>query len=369
MSLRNRELLNLLGVGIVTGLGFASVFIAQQSVISTASLSYLAFFLGLYVAAHLVVRAVLPYADPYVMPIVALLTGIGLTMIYRVDPDLALRQGLWLVVGVAVFSACAILIRDYRVLDGVKYILGLAAIVLLVLPAVPGLGSTINGAALWVELGPDRLPAGRAGEGALRRLPRRLPPRSPGAPRPAGSGRFGLPSLKHAGPLLVIWGGAMLVLFQTNDLGGGLLYFSVFLPMLYMATGRFAFVAVGSVLFALGAYGLYHVVPHVEERVSIWLHPWSDPFGRRLSAGPVDLRDLRRRALRHRARQGRPAHAGGQPVHPVPETDFIYAGIAQELGLAGAAAVDPPLRRCSSTAASGSRCSRTTGSPSCSPPA
>ena len=338
MSLRNRELVNLLGVGIVTGLGFASVFIAQQAVISTASLSYLAFFLGLYVAAHLVVRAVLPYADPYVLPIVALLTGIGLTMIYRVDPDLALRQGLWLIVGVAVFSVCAILIRDYRVLDGVKYILGLAAILLLVLPAVPGLGSTINGAALWVELGPIAFQPGELAKvlfvvflaGYLRDRRELLA---------GGLGRFGLPSLKHAGPLLVIWGGAMLVLFQTNDLGGGLLYFSVFLTMLYMATGRWAFVAVGSVLFALGAYGLYHVVPHVEERVSIWLHPWSDPFGSgyqlvqsiyAISSGGLFGTGLGKGVL---------LTSEGNPYIPFLQTDFIYAGIAQELGLAGAAAV------------------------------
>jgi cell division protein FtsW (lipid II flippase) len=338
VSLRNRELVNLLGVGIVTGLGFASVFIAQQAVISTESLSYLAFFLGLYVAAHLVVRAVLPYADPYVLPIVALLTGIGLTMIYRVDPDLALRQGLWLIVGVGLFSVCAILIRDYRVLDGVKYILGLAAIFLLVLPAVPGLGSTINGAALWVELGPIAFQPGELAKvlfvvflaGYLRDRRELLA---------GGLGRFGLPSLKHAGPLLVIWGGAMLVLFQTNDLGGGLLYFSVFLTMLYMATGRWAFVAVGSVLFALGAYGLYHVVPHVEERVSIWLHPWSDPFGSgyqlvqsiyAISSGGLFGTGLGKGVL---------LTPEGNPYIPFLQTDFIYAGIAQELGLAGAAAV------------------------------
>jgi cell division protein FtsW (lipid II flippase) len=139
--------------------------------------------------------------------------------------------------------------------------------------------------------------------------------------------------------LLVIWGGAMLVLFQTNDLGGGLLYFSVFLTMLYMATGRWAFVAVGSVLFALGAYGLYHVVPHVEERVSIWLHPWSDPFGSgyqlvqsiyAISSGGLFGTGLGKGVL---------LTPEGNPYIPFLQTDFIYAGIAQELGLAGAAAV------------------------------
>jgi cell division protein FtsW (lipid II flippase) len=338
VSLRNRELLNLVGVGILTGLGFASVFIAQQAVISTASLSYLAFFLGLYLAVHVVCRVFLPYADPYVMPLVALLTGIGLTMIYRVDPDLALRQGLWLVIGVGVFSACAILIRDYRVLDEVKYILGIAAIVLLILPAIPGLGTTINGASLWVELGPVAFQPGELAKvlfvvflaGYLRDRRELLS---------SGLGRIGLPPLRHAGPLLVIWGGAMLVLFQTNDIGGGLLYFSVFLAMLYMATGRWAYVLIGSGLFALGAWGLYHVVPHVQDRVTIWLHPWSDPFGDgyqlvqsiyAISGGGLFGAGLGRGVL---------LTPEGNTYIPYLETDFIYAGIAQELGLAGGAAV------------------------------
>jgi cell division protein FtsW (lipid II flippase) len=338
VSLRNRELLNLIGVGILTGLGFASVFIAQKAVISTQSLSYLAFFLGLYLVVHVVARAVLPQADPYVMPLVALLTGIGLTMIYRVDPDLALRQGLWLVIGVAVFAVCAILIRDYRALDGVKYILGVGTIVLLVLPAIPGLGTTINGASLWVELGPVAFQPGELAKvffvvflaGYLRDHREVLR---------SGMGRFGIPPLRHAGPLLVIWGGAMLVLFQTNDIGGGLLYFSVFLAMLYMATGRVAYVLIGSALFALGAYGLYHVVPHVEDRVSIWLHPWSDPFGDgyqlvqsiyAISGGGLFGTGLGRGVL---------LTPEGNTYIPFLETDFIYAGIAQELGLAGGAAV------------------------------
>jgi cell division protein FtsW (lipid II flippase) len=338
MSLRNRELLQLAAVGILTGLGFTSVFVARQDVISTASLSYLAFFLALYLAGHVVTRAVLPYADPYLMPLVALLTGIGLTMIYRVDPELALRQGLWLVVGLGVFAACAILIRDYRVLDSVKYTLAVVAIVLLVLPALPGLGATINGASLWVRIGPVAFQPGEIAKvllviflaGYLRDRREVLA---------SGLGRWGLPSLKHAGPLLLIWGGAMLVLFQTNDLGGALLYFAVFLAMLYMATGRWPFVAIGTALFALGAYGLYHVVPRVEDRVAIWLDPWSDPLGDgyqlvqsiyAISGGGLFGEGLGRGVL---------VAPGGDTYIPYLETDFIYSAIAQELGLAGGAAV------------------------------
>ena len=181
-------------------------------------------------------------------------------MIYRIDPDLALRQGLWIVVGLAVFAACALFIRDYRALDGVKYIArAVARSSCSSCRRVPRLGATINGASLWVRVGPIAFQPGELAKvllvvflaGYLRDRREVLA---------SGLGRFGLPSLKHAGPLLLIWGGAMLVLFQTNDLGGGLLYFAVFLAMLYVATGRWAYVAVGIALFALGAVGLYHVV-------------------------------------------------------------------------------------------------------------
>jgi cell division protein FtsW (lipid II flippase) len=338
MSLRNRELLHLVLVGAVTGLGFASVYIAGQSVVSTASLTYLAFFLGLYLAAHLVTRFVLPFADPYLLPVGALLTGIGLTLIYRIDPELAFRQGLWLAVGIGVFAVCAVLVRDYRALDGVKWILGTCAVLLLVLPALPGIGRTINGSSLWIELGPLTFQPGEVAK-VLMVVFRAGYRRDNREALSGGLGRFGLPSLKHFGPLLVIWGGAMLVLFQTNDLGGGLLYFSVFLAMLYLATARWAYVLVGSLLFAAGAYGVYQVVPRVQGRVDIWLHPWQDPFGDgyqlvqsiyAISSGGVFGSGLGRGVL---------AGEGGSTYIPFLETDFIFSAIAQELGLAGATAV------------------------------
>ena len=278
MSLRTRELFNLLLVGLLTAAGFASVYIARQDVVSTGSLSYAAFFVALFVVAHVLLRMRLPYADPYLLPLGGLLCAIGLTEIYRIDPDLAFRQGLWVVVGVAVFAVLVLFMRDYRALDNVKYVLGLSAIALLVLPALPGIGRTINGATLWVDIGPLVFQPGELAKvmiviflaGYLRDNREML---SFGV----GSGR--LPSPKHLGPLLLIWGGAMLVLFQTRDLGGALLYFAIFLVMLYTATARWSFVAVGLGLFLLGAFALYQVIPHVQDRVDGWLDPWSDPQG------------------------------------------------------------------------------------------
>ena len=342
LTLRNRELVNLLLVGLLTAAGFTAVYIARQDVVSAGSLSYAAFFLAVFVAAHVILRFALPNADPFLLPVGGLLTAVGLTMIYRIDPDLALRQGLWVVVGLAAFALLVVFLRDYRLLDRYKYILGLTAIFLLALPAVPGLGRTINGANLWVGVGGLVFQPGEFAKvllviflaGYLRDNREMLS---------MGTGRFGMPSLKHFGPLLVIWGGAMLVLFQTNDLGGGLLYFSIFLAMLWVATARWQYVVVGLGLFAAGAYALYHVTPHVRERVSIWLDcSWTFSSAcpvydqgyqlaqsiYAISGGGFFGQGLGRGVL---------LTAEGNTYIPYLETDFIYAGIAQELGLAGAA--------------------------------
>ncbi len=340
MSVRNRELLNLVVVGLLTVSGFAAVFLASQEApeFSTTSLSYAGFFLLLFVTAHFAVRLALPLADPYLLPIAGLLTATGLTMIYRIEPDLAFRQGWWVVVGVAGFGALVLLLRDHRALDGIKYTLGIAAIALLALPAVPGLGATVNGATLWVRLGPISFQPGEFAKvlivvflaGYLRDNREMLS---------MGYGRVGVPSPKHFGPLLLIWGGAMLVLFQTNDLGGGLLLFSIFLAMLYVATGRWPYVAVGTGLFLAGAYGLYHLKPHIAGRISIWLDPWADPYDAgfqlvqsiyAVAGGGLFGVGLGRGVL---------VTPEGETYIPFLETDFIYSAIAQELGLAGAAAV------------------------------
>src|SRR4029450_5253091 len=149
VTYRNRELANPVVVGILTALGFASVYIARQDIVSTASLSYAGFFFALYLAAHLVARLTVPYADPYLLPMAGLLTGIGLTEIYRLNPTDASRQGLWIVVALTAFALTLFLLQhDYRRLESYKYLFGLGAIALLILPALPVLGTSVNGARL-----------------------------------------------------------------------------------------------------------------------------------------------------------------------------------------------------------------------------
>ncbi len=346
MSLRNRELVNLVVVGVMTAIGFASVYIARQAVVSTASLSYAGFFFALYLAAHLVCRLTVPYADPYLLPMAALLTAIGVTEIYRLDPTDAFRQSLWIVVALGALVVTLFLLRhDYRHLESYKYLFGIGAIALLVLPAFPVIGQSVNGARLWVHFGSLQFQPGELAKvflivflaGYLREKREVL---AQGRP-------------KDFGPLLVIWGCAMLVLVETNDLGSALLYFGIFLAMLYVATGRALFVAIGGALFVAGAYGVYHLVPHVRDRVTIWLHPWTDhPVFCALNGKELPRQDCASyqlvKSLYSLAHgnwfgtglgQGTFKTTGGHDLIPSLNTDFIYSALAQELGLVGAAAL------------------------------
>ncbi len=332
ISLRARELVNLLVVGVLTSLGFASVYIARQSQVSTESLSYAGFFIALYLAAHVVARIAVPYADPYLLPIASLLTAIGLTEIYRLNPDDAFRQGRWVAIGVALFSGTLLVLRrDYRRLENYRYLFGLGAIGLLMLPAFPVIGRTVNGARLWIGYGSLQFQPGELAKlalivflaGYLREKREVL-----------AQGR-----IKDYGPLLAIWGGAMLVLVQTNDLGSALLYFGVFLGMLYVATARLVLAGAGMALFVAGAAALYQVIPRVQDRVSVWLDPWSEAHG----DGYQPLQSLYSIANGGFGGtgfgKGTFTGTGGDPLIPDLKTDFIYSALAQELGLIGAAAL------------------------------
>jgi cell division protein FtsW (lipid II flippase) len=346
LTYRNRELFYLGVVGLLTGIGFASVYIARQAVVSWGSLGYALFFFALYLTAHLVARMTVPNADPYLLPMAGLLTAVGVTEIYRLGPSDAFKQGLWIVIGVALFSLTLFkLRRDYRVLEQVKYIFGISAIALLFLPRVPGLGTTVNGARLWVHVGAFTFQPGELAKiclivflAAYLREKREV----------LAQGRA-----KDVGPLLVIWGGTMLVLASSNDLGSALLYFGIFLSMLYIATARLSFMLVGVVLFVIGGVGAYEKIGHVHERVTIWLHPWTTQKVFCPSTGGLALRqDCESYQLVKSLYsignggfggaglgKGTFTSADGHALIPYLNTDFIYSALAQELGLIGAAAL------------------------------
>jgi cell division protein FtsW (lipid II flippase) len=287
-----------------------------------------------------------PLADPYLLPITGLLTAIGLTEIYRLGPSNAFKQGLWIVIGVAAFAGTLVAFRrDYRVLENYKYLFGLAAVALLFMPLLPGIGETINGARLWVHAGPLQIQPGEFGKislivflAAYLREKREV----------LAQGR-----LKDWGPLLLIWGAAMLLLFATDDLGSALLYYGIFLGLLYAATARLSFVTVALGLFLAGSAAVYEGTPHVRERVTNWLHPWTTQKVYCPLSGTSTLRQectsyqevQSLYSIAHGGYGGTGLGSGtftnvqGHQLIPYLNTDFIYSALAQELGLAGAAAI------------------------------
>ena len=345
MSTRTRELVNLLCASVVASTAFASAWIAGAGTVTAGWAVWALVLTGLYLVAHLVVRRTAPFADPTLLPLTALLTAVGLTVIYRLDPVQARKQLVWVAIGVAVLTVVLYWLRwDYRNLERYKYLFGISGVALLLLPSAPGVGERINGVRLWVQVGPLQFQPGEVAKilmivflAAYLRDKRES----------LAQGR-----LKDVGPLLVIWGASMLVLVQTSDLGSALLSFGIFLAMLYAATGRALYVGVGLALFAAGSAALYNALPRVEQRVTVWRHPWTDEKVA-CATGGFDYRQYCDsyqlvKSLYSIANggfggtglgQGTFRTIDGAPLIPYLNTDFVYSAIAQELGLIGAAAV------------------------------
>jgi len=344
VSERNRELLGLIPASLLVTAGFTAVFIERQDLVTDVSLTYGAIFLGLCLAVHIFLRLTLPHADPYLFPLVALLASFGLVMIYRIDVELAREQAQWFVVGIALFALTILFLRDYRVLERYRYLIALASIGLLMLPRVPGLGGGgIGGAYLGVQVGPINFqPAEFAKIGIVVFVASYLRDTRQvlvmGARRILG---VTLPPLKHFGPLLVIWGAAMFMLLVIQDLGTALMFFGGFLAVLYVATNRASFVAVGLMLFAAGAWVVGTQVPRVQDRVEIWRHPFDPELvnGRAYQIAQSLFAQADGGLLGQGFGQSQLSGPGGGTLLPVPHTDLIYSVITNELGLVGGCGV------------------------------
>jgi cell division protein FtsW (lipid II flippase) len=337
---RWRELLNLTFVGVLTAIGFLSVYTARQQQIQSTSLVYAGFFLALFVLAHLGVRAGLPQADPWLLPLAALLSALGLVEIYRLDPVLARDQSVWIVIGLVGFLALIFLLRDHRRLEDYKYLLAVSAVGLLGVTMVAG--TTVNGAKLWLRFGGVQVQPGEfaklllvvflAGYLREKREVLAFPTR-----RVLG---LGIPAARHFGPLVLMAGASLGVLAIMNDLGTALLLFGIFLAMLYVATGRHAYTVLGLGVFVAGSWAVYRATAHVQERFAVWLDPWKTPRtgGYQVIQSIESIADggvFGTGLGKSLQLVGRPAH----PVIPAAQTDGIYAVWSNETGLAGAAAL------------------------------
>ena len=340
MSARNRELFGLIPAALLVTAGFAGVFIQRQNVLSNVSLTYGAIFLGLCVAAHILIRLTLPHADPYMFPLVALLASFGIVMVYRISATDARQQAQWFVLGLILFGVTIVAFRDYRKLEQYRYVIVLVSLGLLLLPRVPGIGDQVNGAYLEIKLpgGLTFQPTEFSKVGLVVFLASYLRDTRQvmvmGARRVLG---VTLPPLKHFGPVLVIWGVAMVTLVLLSDIGSSLMFYGALLSMLYVATGRLSFVVIGLLAFGLGAWFLGTHIPHVHARFEDWQHPFNPRlYGAQGGSFQVANGNFAMAA------GGLFGQGWGQailPLIPFPQTDMIYAVITNELGLFGATAV------------------------------
>jgi cell division protein FtsW (lipid II flippase) len=352
MRPRNRELLGLIPASLLLTAGFAAVFIQHSnalSKLSNVSLTYGAIFLGLCLAGHLVIRFTLPHADPYLFPLTAALASCGIVMVYRIDPTAARRQAIWFVIGLILFAATIIFLRDYRKLERYRYTIGAGSIVLLILPRLPGIGEQANGAYLGVHLPGLGVfqPAEFAKIGLVIFLASYL--RDTRQVMVMGARRFlgvTLPPIKHFGPLLVMWGLAMLIMVLLHDVGSSLMFYGSLVAVLYVATGRASFAVVGLVAFAIGAWYMGTHVAHIHDRVEAWLHPFDPHLYNKIGGSLQIANSMFAQAAGGLFGQGFgqailliPGYSTPHYLLPAPDTDMIYAVLTNEIGLFGACAV------------------------------
>ncbi len=346
MRARNWELFGLIPAALLLSAGFAAIYIQQSNRLTTVSLVYGALFLGLCLAAHIFIRITLPYADPFIFPLIAVLACFGIVMVYRIDgATMARQQAQWFVLGLALFAGTVLWFRDYRKLENYRYLIMVGSVVLLLLPRVPHIGVNSGGAYLAIHLpGITFQPTEFGKVGLVIFLASYLRDHR----QALASGRkilgYALPPLKHLGPLLVLWGAAMLALIVTKDVGSSLMFYGALLAILFVATDRFSFVFVGLLLFAAGAWYLGTHIQHIDARVQDWLHPFNktlyqDPLGSyqlanaqfAMAAGGLFGQGFGQSMLTV------PGSHPAVPLIPVPSTDMIYSVITSEVGLFGAA--------------------------------
>ncbi|MBO0813239.1 MAG: FtsW/RodA/SpoVE family cell cycle protein [Microlunatus sp.] len=296
---------------------------------------------GLPLLAHAGIRWRTPYADPVILPCAALLNGLGLAMIHRIDlinqppTSGATQQLLWTVLGIVLLIIVVTVVRDHRPLQGFTYTIGLAGLVLLLLPLVPGLGrGDIGGAQIWIHLGPFSFQPAEVAKVLLAIAFASYLVEKRDVLALAGWRVLGidLPRARDLGPILLVWLTTLLVLVFQNDLGTSLLFFGLFVAMLYISTQRPGWAIIGVLLFAVGAVFGYFARGHVRIRVAIWLHPFQNindswqliqaQFG--LAWGGLLGRGLG---------QGRPG------LTPLARSDFIATSLGEELGMAGLFAI------------------------------
>jgi cell division protein FtsW (lipid II flippase) len=320
---------------------YALVGIAQSGVVPSGLAGYGGALAVLGLTAHLTVRRLAPGADPVLLPTAFLLNGVGLVMVRRIAfaledaGDLAPSQTLWSVVAIGAFCATLIVLHDHTALDRYRYLIGVGAIALLLLPLVPGIGRSVNGARIWLQLGPMSFQPGEVAKLALVAFfaSYLAEKRALLSVAPNRLGPLHVPPARAFAPVLVAWAVSLLVLVFERDLGLSLLVFGLFIAMLYIATGRLPYALLGGLLFAGGAFAAWTLFSHVQARIETWLDPFADPDG----LGFQLVQSLY--AMAEGGLGGVGLGQGRPDLIPEVETDFIFAAFGEETGLIGVTAL------------------------------
>lgn len=344
---RNTELALLLFATVITLVALMIVEANQEQGISWDLASSTLAFLTLFVCAHLAIRRFAPYADPVLLPIVALLNGLGLVMIHRLDlvpgaleasakgPSDS-QQMLWTLVGVVGFSLLVVFLKDHRILARYGYLCGLVGLVLLVIPALlPARFSETNGAKIWIRFPGFSIQPAEFSKILLLIFFASVLVAKRSLFTSAGKHVLGMdvPRPRDLAPLLVAWIASVGVMVFEKDLGTSLLLYASFLVMVYIATERFSWVAIGLTLFAAGSVVAYHLFGHVRVRVSTWLDPFADPEGAGYQMVQAQFSFATGGIFGTGLGNGQPGTV------PAASTDFIIAAVGEELGLVGLAGV------------------------------
>lgn len=330
---RNTELLLLCLAAVPVLLLYAMYVVDSSAQLSLSTLGVPLGLFGAFAAAHVAIRFLAPGADSAILPIVFALSGTGITFLTRLAPDSAVSQVVWLFLSVAAMVVVLAVVRDLDSLADYKYTLGVAGVVLLVLPMI--VGTEQNGSKLWIYIGSFSFQPGEFAKIAIT-LFLAFYLASNREALSASMRRIGpvtLPRLRMLLPLLVMWGISLLVVVFERDLGSALLFFAFFVIMIYVATGRAGYVVVSLLLLAVGGVACYFLFGHVANRVNIWIDPWSaaSSGGYQIVQGLYSLADG--------GLVGAGIGNGLSTTIPFVQSDFIFAAIGEEMGLLGGSAI------------------------------
>lgn len=335
MTRRNLELVLLCVAAPLVVLLFAMIALNQGQALDMNTLGVPAGIFVAFVIAHIATRRFAPGADPALLPIAFALSGIGIAFVTRLAPDLAVNQVMWLFLGVAFMVLVLAFVRNLDKVANYKYTLMIAGFLLLLSPLVPGLGQEIYGSRIWLSLGGFSFQPGEIAKiiivlflaGYLAQNREML------SVFTVRVGPFRLPDIRTLLPLILMWGVALLIVVFEKDLGSALVLFFMFLVMLYVATGKKFYLVIGLGLIAVGGVGAFLAFDHVQVRVNTWLDPFADAqnTGYQLTQAIYSIADG--------DLFGVGLGNGLAEQIPVVESDFIFADIAEEIGLLGAAGV------------------------------